>query len=411
MMPEVVSAEGFVVAVKEADLSFQNSGQVIDILVVEGDTVEAGEVLIRLDNTHQQKAVAWAEADVAQADAALIGAQARLAQVMAGPSDEAIAQAETEIETAKARLAQAKTGPAAEAIAQTEAMVETAKARRGQLTAGARPEDIQVAAAELLAAHTNVRQAQSEYDKIAWAGDIGQTPEAVALEQATLAFEAAQARYDRLVNGATAEDIAVAESGIEEAEAALAAVRAGPTQEAIGVARAGVAEAEAALAVVLAGPTDEDIAIAEAGVAEAEAVLASAQAELAIAQAALSDRELVAPFGGTIARVNVEIGELVSPGRTIISLGDISRWYVETDDLSEIDVVQVAVGQPVNVTVDALLDQEFNGVVTDIAPRSETKNGDVTYTVTIELDDTDGAPLRWGLTAFVNIDVESGSPH
>jgi HlyD family secretion protein len=78
---------------------------------------------------------------------------------------------------------------------------------------------------------------------------------------------------------------------------------------------------------------------------------------------------------------------------------------VETDDLTEIDIVQVAVGQPAIVTIDAIPDREFNGVVTNIAPLSEIKRGDVTYTVTIKLTDADDAPLLWGLTGFVDINV------
>ncbi len=405
-LPEIVSAEGFVVPAQDADLSFQISGQVIDVEVNEGDLVETGQVLVRLDSTDQEKAVAQAEAGVTQAEAALVSAQARLDQARTGPTDEAIKQAEAAVDTAKARLAQAKTGPTDEVIAQAEAAVLTAKAGLNQLLADARPEDIQAASADLLTAQATLRQAQAEYDKIAWAGDVGETPQAIALEQATLAFEAAKARYDKLVNGATAEDIAIAQSGVGEAEAALAAAKVGPTEEAIAVAEAGVAEAEAALAAVRAGATDEEIAIAEAGVIEAEAALASAQAALAIAQAALDDYELMAPFTGEVGRLDVEVGELVAPGTPVISLGDSSTWYVETDDLTEIDVVQVAVGQPVRVTIDAIPDRDFEGVVTDIAPRSEIKRGDVTYTVTIELTDTDGVPLRWGLTAFVDIDVE-----
>jgi HlyD family secretion protein len=174
----------------------------------------------------------------------------------------------------------------------------------------------------------------------------------------------------------------------------------------VAIAAAGLAEADAALASVMAGSTDEDIAIAQAGVDEAEAGLAAAQAAYEIAQEGLADLELVAPFAGTVARLDVEVGELVSPGVPVASLGDASAWYVDTDDLTEIDVVQVKVGQPATVTVDAIPDREFKGVVTDIAPRSETKRGDVTYTVTIELTDAADAPLRWGLTAFVDINVE-----
>jgi HlyD family secretion protein len=367
-LPEVVSAEGFVVPDREVDLAFQAGGQVAEVLVSEGDAVQAEQVLSRLDSTDQQMAVAQARSGVAQAEAGVGQAKAALA-------------------SAQAQLAQVKAGPTAEAIAQAEAGVQTAQARLNQLVAGARPEDIQSAAANLLKVQAALRQAQAAYDEIAWAGDVGDKPQAIALEQATMDYEAAQAQYERLVNGPTAEEIAVARAGITEAEAALAAVKAGPTREQIAVAEAGVAQAEA-------------------GVAEAEAALAAAQAALETAQAALDNFELVASFPGTVARVNVEVGQFLAPGASAITLGDASTWYVETDDLSEVDVVQVAVGQPVKVTVDALPDQEFQGIVTDIAPRSETKRGDVTYTVSIKLTGATDAPLRWGMTAFVDINVE-----
>jgi HlyD family secretion protein len=367
-LSEVVSAEGFVVPDREVDLAFQAGGQVAEVLVSEGDAVQAEQVLSRLDSTDQQMVVAQAKSGVAQAEAGVGQARAALA-------------------SAQAQLAQVKAGPTAEAIAQAEAGVQTAQARLNQLVAGARPEDIQSTAANLLKVQAALRQAQAAYDEIAWAGDVGDKPQAIALEQATLDYEAAQAQYERLVNGPTAEEIAVARAGITEAEAALATVKAGPTREQIAVAEAGVAQAEA-------------------GVAEAEAALAAAQAALEMAQAALDNFELVASFPGTVARVNVEVGQFLAPGAPAITLGDASTWYVETDDLSEVDVVQVAIGQPVKVTVDALPDREFQGTVTDIAPRSETKRGDVTYTVSIKLTDATDAPLRWGMTAFVDINVE-----
>jgi len=258
----------------------------------------------------------------------------------------------------------------------------------------------------MLSAQASLRQAQAAYDEIAWAGDVGETPQAIALEQATLAYQAVRARYERVLNGATTEEIAVTQAGVEEAKAALEAIKVGPTDEAIAVAEGGVAEAEAALATVRAGATDEEIAIAQASVAEAQAGLASAQAALASAQAGLDDYQLRAPFAGSVAQIGVEEGEFVSPGIPVVSLSDSSDWYVETDDLTEIDVVQVVVGQPVKVSIDAIPNREFDGVVTDVAPRSEIKRGDVTYTVTIKLLDAEDAPLRWGLTAFVDINVE-----
>jgi hypothetical protein len=81
------------------------------------------------------------------------------------------------------------------------------------------------------------------------------------------------------------------------------------------------------------------------------------------------------------------------------------RWQVETTDLTELDVVAVAVGYPVEVRVDALPDEIIMGMVSDIAVVSTLARGDVTYAATIDLENTDDLPLRWGMTVFVDVDV------
>jgi multidrug resistance efflux pump len=364
----IVSAEGFVMPIHKTDLAFQAGGPVTEVLVAEGDHVEAKQVLARLNSIDQQMAVAQAEASVKQAQVGVESAKAAVA-------------------SAQAQLAQAKAGPRPETIAQAEAAVQTAQAQLAQLVAGARREDIDAASTSLLKAAAALRLAQAEYDKISWAGDVGQLPQSLALEQATMDYQAAKAQYEKLKNGPTAQEIAVARAGVAEAKAALVAAQAGPTQEVIAVAEAGVKEAEV-------------------GVTQAEAALAIAQAALTTAQTALSHFELTAPMAGTVGQVNLDVGQFVSPGTPVISLEDTSQWTVETDDLSEVDIVPVALGQPVKVTVDALPDKEFNGVVSAITPRSETKRGDVTYTVTVDLTDAADAPLRWGMTAFVDISVK-----
>ena len=90
----------------------------------------------------------------------------------------------------------------------------TARARLNQTLAGARPEDLEAQASVLLKAEAALRQAQTEYDKVAWADNKGETPQALALQQATLDYEAAKAQYERLKNGATPEEIAVARAGV-----------------------------------------------------------------------------------------------------------------------------------------------------------------------------------------------------
>jgi multidrug resistance efflux pump len=74
--------------------------------------------------------------------------------------------------------------------------------------------------------------------------------------------------------------------------------------------------------------------------------------------------------------------------------------YVETDDLTEIEVVDVKVGQKVTVVADALPEVEMTGTVEEINQMFEEKRGDITYTVRISLDNPDSR-LRWGMTVVV----------
>lgn len=142
-----------------------------------------------------------------------------------------------------------------------------------------------------------------------------------------------------------------------------------------------------------------------------EVHLESAQAEADRAQALLDSAHailaaqstLVAPFDGMIASVDIASGETVVPGRVVITMGDFSRFQVETEDLSELDVPRVQIGQSANVFIEAL-NQEFPGKVTDISRVSSTVGGDVVFTVTIDLDQQPQG-LLWGMSADVKIET------
>ncbi len=145
------------------------------------------------------------------------------------------------------------------------------------------------------------------------------------------------------------------------------------------------------------GVDEVHIETAEAEVAGAQALLDSANATL-LAQSTLS-----APFDGTIVSVDISPAETVTPGRTVIVLGDLSSYQIETTDLSERDVNKVQVGQPANIFIEAL-NQEFTGKVVDVSLVSSTLGGDVVFTVTIELDDQPQG-LLWGMSADVAIET------
>ena len=95
----------------------------------------------------------------------------------------------------------------------------------------------------------------------------------------------------------------------------------------------------------------------DAGTLEvANARVTAAEANLTAAQAVLEQYELRAPATGTLVESNLNVGELVTMGQPVAKWADLSEWYVETTDLTEIDVVNIDVGQAVEVTADAIPD-------------------------------------------------------
>jgi multidrug efflux pump subunit AcrA (membrane-fusion protein) len=79
--------------------------------------------------------------------------------------------------------------------------------------------------------------------------------------------------------------------------------------------------------------------------------------------------------------------------------------HVETTDLRETDVTRLKIGMPVEVTFDALPGRTFRGTITRISPMSTSEKGSTNYTVTVDVPDLDPG-LRWGMTAFVNIQAQ-----
>lgn len=145
------------------------------------------------------------------------------------------------------------------------------------------------------------------------------------------------------------------------------------------------------------GLDEVHIESSEADVARMQALVESAKAVLA------TQSTLTAPFDGTIVSLDIAPAETVVPGQVVMILGDLSKYQIETTDLSERDVTRVQAGQPAAIYIEAL-DQEFNGEVIDIDRIGSTLGGDVVYKVTIELD-RQPKGLLWGMSADARIDI------
>jgi len=120
---------------------------------------------------------------------------------------------------------------------------------------------------------------------------------------------------------------------------------------------------------------------------------------------------LMAPFDGFVSAVPVSVGEWASLGMLAVEVIDVSRWYVETKNVGELEIAQIREGHKAVGWVNAFQSEPLRGRVITISPVAVVQQGDTTYTLTIELESTDWEDgsrlnLRPGMTARVEIQVE-----
>ncbi|MEZ4861842.1 MAG: HlyD family efflux transporter periplasmic adaptor subunit [Caldilineaceae bacterium] len=382
-----IVADARLVPVRRTDLSLPVGGIVAEVLVAEGDHVDAGQPLVRLDANQQQVAVARAQAD-------LQGAQARLAELTAAPRPQEVASAQAALRAAQARYDQLAEASLPGDVAAAEAALSGSQASLAKVLEGASDQQLIAARADLANAAATLQQAQRAYDLVKWRNDLAALPQSSALQQATNAYEAAQARLADLERGASQADIAAASAQVQRAQAQLAALRTGMTPQ-MTAAQADVQTAQAQLELLNAGPRAETIAVAEAEIAAATSALQQAYV-------ALGETELRAPFAGVIAALETEVGEQATPGATLIRLADLTQWEVETEDLTELDITALKAGMNVDLTFDAIPDLEMSGAIKRIRPIGQDNRGDIVYTVLITPAQQDDRFL-WNMTAAVTV--------
>jgi len=139
-------------------------------------------------------------------------------------------------------------------------------------------------------------------------------------------------------------------------------------------------------------------------IAVAQAQLESARANLDATRATLANSQLRVPFEATVISLDLSVGETVNAGIPVAYLGNTNRWKVETKDLAEIDVADVALGDTVAVKLDAFPDEEFSGTVTKIDPVGKLYLGDMTYQITVTLGEVD-TRFMWNMTATVTVNT------
>lgn len=199
----------------------------------------------------------------------------------------------------------------------TQASLRTAEARLERLLAGSRPEEIREAEAALHQAQYDVTNRKNQYERMKALFERGVIPK---------------------------ETLDNVETGYKMAVAQLQRV-------------------EERYKLVKEGPRKEDIE-------EARAQVEQAKASLRLSEAQLKDTILHSPISGIVLVKSAEVGEVVNPGTTVMTLADIRNVWLKAY-IPETELSRVKWGQEVIVTTDLKPQKEYKGKISFISSQAE----------------------------------------
>ncbi|NDJ62546.1 MAG: HlyD family efflux transporter periplasmic adaptor subunit [Chloroflexi bacterium] len=373
-----VNATGAVTPIRQVPLAFELPGTVAEVLVEEGDAVEAGAVLARLDTADLDAALQNAELAL---DLQLIAYEA----LTAPPRTEDLAVAEAGVQVAQASIGAAGSGPTAEQI--EIARIQTEQARN-----------------QLWQAQLQRDLATMPQDSFSFSFDVASLiPDGTEISQETID------QINEALNGflpslpsvpvpsreSFSPGLTQAEFGVQIADSNFTAV------QSEGGDIAGITSAQAAL---VAAQSQLDRLVDGASATDLEmAQLAVRQAELAVeaTRTTVERGVLTAPFDGVVALNNLREGELPPTQGPSVLLVDQRGYYIEIA-VDETDIVDIAMGQPVELRFDALPGTVIPGVVTRVAVAPTVLGQLVTYTVQVTLAPTN-EPVRIGMSTTATI--------
>jgi multidrug efflux pump subunit AcrA (membrane-fusion protein) len=414
-----ITTRGIIRPAGTLQLGFITGGVVHSVTAHVGLTVKAGEPLAELDTTALEFELGKARETVALREAALEGLldgpETALVERAEAEHAQQVAQAEIALQVARWELERARLQEQADPGAGTLA-VTLAQSKLEQLELQLAQARALSPAAEVVAAQVGLARAQdaldtarAEYQKAldrSWEPQEVRDATAKAVWHAEQELELAQARLDGALDAQRAHALGLEVLAAQRAVAALQltqTLKASATYTiTLALLEADVDRAQLQLDGLRTWqnpyrdppPPDE--------VAQARAL--SRQAELTVEELEwqLEGAQLTAPFEGVVAAVPIRPGEWAAPGATVVELLDLSRWHVETMNVSELQIGRVKVGQEVRVRVNAFPGETLGGHVIAISPVAVVQQGDTTYTLTIELEPTE-LNLRAGMTVQVEI--------
>lgn len=404
-----VRVSGTVEAAQEVDLGFAQSGRISRTYASVGDDVRSGAVIAEMDNGDLRAALA-------QRKAALDTARASLAALKAGTREEKVAVAKAQVESDKIAILQAKAS-LLDAIETAYTHADDAvhnKADQFFSNPNSFSPSLNFTTSNSqLALSLTTNRVVAEQTLRSWRREIESLKDTDDLERAyvrareyasaiALFVEDCNSALNSVVYGTnvTSSEVSGYVTNIAAARANLNTSLSSLTSAitAVRSANALLEKNERNLALEQAGATKEDLEAEEARVEAARADVQSAQAQL-------EKTMVVAPFSGTLTRMDARAGEIVSPSDAKIAMISKGLFEIETY-IPEVQITSVRVGNGATTTLDAYGDTvHFAAKVIAIDPAETVKNGVSTYKTTLQFLNDDER-IRPGMTATVLITTD-----
>ena len=309
------------IELNEVNIAFKTAGRLIERTVDEGDAVKKGQVIARLDRDQL----------LAQQNRETAGLQSTEAQ---------LAQARTALEWQRATLAAD--------LDQRRAEVAAQEARLAELRSGARPQERQDAQAAVDSAQAEADRAKKDWER------------AQVLHKND---DISTAQFDQYRNRWQS-----AEAALKSVKERQALVLAGPRDEQINAQAAQVERARAA--VKMADANSLELKRREQELTTRRAEIGRSQAGLSLINTQLSDTVAISPVDGVVLVKSADVGEILAPGTTVVSVGDIDHPWLR-GYVNETDLGKVKLGSLARETTDSYPGKVYNGRVTFISSQAE----------------------------------------
>jgi HlyD family secretion protein len=364
------------VSARQVAVASEIGGKVVEVLVEEGQPVKSGDVLFILDDALLQAQREQAAAAVQVAEAALNAA--RVQQESAQTQYDLVLLAARQQDQLNRVSAWDTSLPdefslpvwyfekdeelsaAEKEVAEAKAALESELANLDDVLTNASNANFFMAEERLAEAQTSFVVARQVLERAEQAQDNQALREQAQkqLDAAQAGLKAAQETYNRLLTSTASQDVL-------EVRARVA------------IARARYDAANDWMNALLTGEDSLQVKAAQNGIAQATTLVSQAEAGLAQAQAALNGINLqiakatvISPIDGILLTRNLEAGETVSPGSTVMTIGQLDVVdlvvYIPEDRYGEIDL-----DEEVSIRVDSFPGDTFNGTVAHISDQAE----------------------------------------